>query len=61
MAQLFVVSPHTDDLHGVLFFEDLIDESVLDIDPAGVSSSKVANEFLEWWWVLKRVGLEDVQ
>ncbi len=44
---------HPDDL---LFNEDLIDQSVLNIDATRVRASQVADQFFEGWWVLKRIG-----
>ena len=39
--------PHPEDLHRSLFWQDLIDQSVLHIDSSRVSSREVAHEFLE--------------
>lgn len=49
------MSPHSDDFHNFVFFNYFINESVLDINSAGTGAGKVANEFLKWWWSLKRI------
>src|ERR1017187_2418148 len=38
----FVVGPHAKYLDDMLFFEDLIDKPVLDVDAAGICASQVA-------------------
>jgi hypothetical protein len=36
------VGPHTQYLDDMLFFENLIDESMLDVDAAGICASQIA-------------------
>ena len=42
---LFVMPPETDDFDGPNVFQDLIDEPVLNVDPTGVRTGEVADEF----------------
>ena len=42
-----VVRPHPDDLDDSLLLEDLIDETMLDVDPPRAGSGKVAKQLLE--------------
>lgn len=53
-----VVRPHADNFNDVAVFNYLIDETVLDINPARVCSSQVANKLFEPWWGLKWVCFE---
>jgi len=39
------MGPHSYDLHGLAFFEDLVYEAVLDIDATGISPGKVSMSF----------------
>lgn len=41
---LFVMRPHPKNLNGLDVFEDLIDETMLDVDAPGVCSGQVADE-----------------
>lgn len=43
---LFIVSPHTDDLNRLHIIEDLVDNSMLDINPPGASLREIANQLL---------------
>lgn len=45
----------------MFFFEYLIDETMLNVDPAGTGPGKITDQsFIRWWWwILKRVGLQD--
>jgi hypothetical protein len=45
---LFIVSPHTDDLNHLHIIEDLVDHSMLDIDPPGTSAGEISNQLLIW-------------
>lgn len=42
-----VVRPHPQDLDDPITLEDLIDEAVLDVDPAGLGASEIAERLLE--------------
>ncbi len=41
-GHLFVMRPHPNDLDGLDFFQNLIDEPVLDIDTTEISSRKIS-------------------
>lgn len=43
----FVVSPEAEDFHHSEVVEDLVDQPVLDVDPARIGSRQVANQFLK--------------
>ena len=49
---LFVMRPEADDFDGPQILQHLIDESVLDVNPAGVRAGEVADEFF-----IRRRGL----
>lgn len=55
------MSPHTEDLDGVGFGEELVDEAVLNVDAARVGAGEVADEFFVGRRILVRVGLQDAQ
>ena len=55
-----VVSPHSKDAHSALLLEDLVDESVLDVDPAGAHPGQVPDEALVAGRSGERVFLEQV-
>lgn len=54
--------PHPDDLHYPFFLENLINETVLDVDSPRVRPFEVTNQFLEWRripeWILSQDGKE---
>lgn len=52
--------PHADDLHGVLSRVDLVHQTVLNIDAAGIGSFEIADQFLKRWRRLQRILLEDL-
>ena len=37
--------PHPDDFNGLKIFQNLINQPVLDIDPAGIGTGQVADKF----------------
>ena len=49
---LIVVGPHPDDLHRFDVIQNLINQAMLDIDPAGASAGEVADELF-----IRRRGL----
>lgn len=51
--------PHADNLDGLGAWDDLIDEPMLNIDPAGISPLKVSNQLLMGRWVLKWIMFKD--
>lgn len=57
----FVVRPHADDLHRTFRIEDLVDESMLDVDAAGICTCEVADQFLEGGRALPRIPAQDVE
>lgn len=58
---LFVVRPHTDHFHNMAVFKNLIDETMLNVNAAGISSCQISPKFLESWWSLERVYFEDFE
>ncbi len=57
----FVVSPHPQHFHHFLFLKHLIDESMLDVNPARVSTRKVTKKLLIARRTLKGILLKDSQ
>lgn len=57
----FIVSPHPKDFNGVLGFINLINQSMLNVDPTGMCAGQISDKFLEWRRILKRVFRDDVQ
>ncbi len=55
------MGPHPQHFNYFLFLEHLINESMLDVNPARVSSRKISKKLLTAWWTLKGVLLEDLQ
>ena len=53
------MSPHSDDLDGSDLFQDLIDETVLDIDSTQIGSGKVTDQLFKGWRGLKRILGQD--
>ena len=50
-----VMGPHTQNLHGALILQYLVDEPVLQVDPAGVRTRKIADELFVRGRVLKGI------
>ncbi len=59
LRSLFVMSPHSNDLDGSYLFQGLIDEMVLDIDPARIGPGKVSHELFKGGRSLKRIFGQD--
>ena len=57
----FVVGPHTDDLDGVFGVINLIHQTVLDVDAAGIDSGQISDELFVWRGILKRVLRDEVE
>jgi hypothetical protein len=55
------VGPHPEDLYRTVRVQNLIDQAMLDVDPARVSSFEVTDQFLEGWRALSRIAAEDLQ
>lgn len=58
---LVVMSPHADHLDGVFGLIDLIDQSVLDIDPTRIGSCQITNQFLVTWRGLERILRHEIE
>lgn len=43
---LFMVRPHADDFNRLDIIKDLVDQSMLDIDPPGASAGQITNQSL---------------
>lgn len=53
--------PHADDLYRFLGRQHLVDEAVLDVDPAGAGAGQIADQLFKRWWVLKGVACDEGQ
>ncbi len=58
---LVVVSPHANNLNGAFGLIDLIDQSVLDIDPPRICPGQITYQFLVRRRVLERVSRHHVE
>lgn len=56
---LFVMSPHSDDLDGLDLFQNLVDESMLNSDAAGISPQKISDQFFKGGRGLKGIFGKD--
>lgn len=61
VEKLFVVSPHADDFYGLDIVQNLIDESLLDVDSPRIGSCKISHQAFIRRRSLKRIFSEDVQ
>lgn len=61
LSVLFIVSPHPEHLHCVLFGEHLVHQPMLDVDATGIGAGQVTNELLEGRRVAERVLAEYVE
>ncbi len=61
VRRLFVVCPHADDLDCLDVIQDLVDKSVLDIDPARACTGQIADESLEWRGRLVGIGRKNLK
>ena len=43
---LFIVRPHTDDFNRLNIIKDLVNQSILNIDPPGTSAGQITNQSL---------------
>ncbi len=53
--------PHAKDFDGSRLGQDLINNSVLNIHPAGIGAFEIANKLLKWRWHLIRISAEDFE
>src|SRR6266446_1525117 len=60
-AMSFVVRPHPDDLHYPFFPENLINETLLDVDSPRAGPFEVTHQFLVWRRISERILSEDRQ
>ena len=56
--RLFVVRPESENLDDALLLQDLIHQTMLDVDAARMGAGQVAHELLEWGRHLERVSRE---
>ena len=59
--RLFVVRPHAQHFHHTLVRENLIDQSMLDVDPARQGAIKIAHQSLEGRRTLEGIAREDFE
>ena len=55
----FIVRPQTEDLNGLLFFIDLINKAVLDVDAAAVCTVQITHQLFVRGRVLERINTDD--
>ena len=53
--------PHPEDFDRTLLWQDLIHESVLDVDSSGESAREVSHELFESGWLLAGIRPEDFE
>ncbi len=53
--RLLIVSPQADDLDDLLLFVHLVNQSVMDVDAAGIGAFQIAYQFLIGRGLLERV------
>ncbi len=58
---LLVMRPHPEDFDGPFFLQDLVDQAMLDVDPAGAGTREVSHELFVVRRVLERIFAEDLQ
>lgn len=58
---LLVLGPHADDLDRLLLCINLIDEAMLNIDPAGERSRQIADELFVGWRILEGVVGQNIE
>jgi len=49
------VHPYTQDANHFFISKDFVHDAVLNIDAVRICASNITCQFLEGWWVLKRV------
>ena len=55
------MGPHAENLDGVDFWENLVDEAMLDVAAAGIGAGQVAHEFFKRWRRLEGIFFEDME
>ena len=61
MYYLFIMSPHANDFDGVVFFNNLIDKSVLNINTPGICSMQITDEFFIGWRSFKGIAFKNFE
>jgi len=51
--------PHSNNLHRMFFFQDLINQTLLNVDPPGIGTAQIANQFLKRRGRLERILVEN--
>jgi len=59
--RLLIVRPHPEDFHRPLLWQDLIHESVLDVDSSREGAREVSHELFESGWLLAGIRPEDFE
>ena len=54
------VAPQPQHFHQLLICFDAVDETMLDVDSAGIGPSQVTHQSLEGWWAAPRIFSEQV-
>ena len=52
--------PKTYDFDCFIFFKNLINQAMLNVNPSGIKSLEIANQFLIRWWRLIRIAANDI-
>jgi len=55
------MGPHPDHLHDVLLVQDLVDETMLNVDPSGVGTLEISQQLLEGWGRLQGIIAQNVE
>ena len=55
---LLIVRPHANNFNGAFIFENLINETVLDVDSTRICALQIANQFLDWWGILEGIQFD---
>ena len=58
-SALLVVGPHPEHLDDMLGAENLVDQTVLDVDASREGAAEIPDELLERWRGLERVDVKD--
>ncbi len=58
---LFIVRPHSNDLHCLAFIEHLIDQTMLNIYASRICTCKIADQLLKRWWILVGIVPQEAQ
>ena len=58
---LLIMCPHPDNFHGLDFIQNLINQSMLDIDSSGTCTVQVAQKFFVGWRIFVGIFFEDFE